>query len=102
LMDLEMPLMDGFEATARIRAWETSGGHHRTPILAISADAFSEDRVRSLAVGMDGFVAKPIVVDELLAALDKCLRARAIDAAPDSGSTAEVCRKLDVAAFLQG
>ena len=73
LMDLHMPFMDGFEATQRIRAWETAGGKRRTPILALTADAFPEDRERCLGLGMDDFIAKPIMIENLLQALGRFL-----------------------------
>ncbi|GAB1393021.1 hypothetical protein MASR1M60_11840 [Rhodocyclaceae bacterium] len=73
LMDLQMPIMDGFEATQRIRAWETAGGKRRTPILALTADAFPEDRERCLSLGMDDFIAKPIMIEDILHALGRFL-----------------------------
>ncbi len=64
LMDCHMPRMDGFAATAAIRAQE-NGADRRTPIVALSAGAMSEERERCLAAGMDGFLAKPLVPAEL-------------------------------------
>jgi PAS domain S-box-containing protein len=65
LMDLQMPVMDGFEAAAAIRAM----GLDSLPILAMTANAMEDDRRRALQAGMDGYLAKPIDVDELVAAL---------------------------------
>ena len=65
LMDLQMPVMDGFEAASAIRAM----GYTTLPILAMTANAMEEDRRRAQQAGMDGFLEKPIDVDELVNAL---------------------------------
>jgi PAS domain S-box-containing protein len=69
LMDLHMPGMDGLEATRRIRAIEAEQDGPRTPIIALTASASSEDREACLAAGMNGFVVKPLDRDRLAAAL---------------------------------
>jgi CheY-like chemotaxis protein len=71
LMDCHMPGMNGYEATAAIRAQEGVG--HHTPIIAITAGARQEDRERCLAEGMDSYLAKPIDKDELLAVVAHAL-----------------------------
>jgi hypothetical protein len=73
LMDLQMPVMDGYVATEQIRQWasDNSGGH--VPIIALTADAFEEDRKRCEAVGMDDFLTKPIAIDTLKLALARWL-----------------------------
>jgi nitrogen fixation negative regulator NifL len=76
LMDCQMPVMDGFEATGRIRQWEAAHGRQRLPIVALTAGAFEEDRDHCLAVGMDDFLAKPVSVKELDAALGNWLAPR--------------------------
>ena len=65
LMDIQMPVMDGYTATRKIRSLENKA-IAKIPIVAISANAFDEDREASLAAGMNGHLAKPIVVEELL------------------------------------
>jgi len=76
LMDIQMPVMDGFEATTRIRDAETAGA--RLPIVAMTAHAMEGDRDRCLAAGMDGYISKPVN----LAALGKVLAGLHRDASP--------------------
>ncbi|MGA2300982.1 MAG: response regulator [Candidatus Acidiferrum sp.] len=64
LMDVQMPEMDGFEATAALRQIEHSSGAH-LPVIALTAHAIKGDRERCLAAGMDGYLAKPIHPEEL-------------------------------------
>jgi signal transduction histidine kinase/CheY-like chemotaxis protein len=66
LMDLQMPVMDGFEATTRIRERERSTGAH-LPIIALTANAMVGDQDRCIQAGMDGYVSKPIDIERLLA-----------------------------------
>jgi CheY-like chemotaxis protein len=65
LMDMEMPEMDGPEATRRIRAMEAETGKKRIPIIAMTANAMHEDRDRCLASGMDDHVPKPVEMNKL-------------------------------------
>ena len=75
LMDCQMPEMDGFEATARIRALETGSGRH-VPIIAMTAHAMMEDRDRCLAAGMDDYLTKPIRREILMQGLARWLTVR--------------------------
>jgi CheY-like chemotaxis protein len=72
LMDVQMPIMDGFAAVAAIRAAEVATGRH-TPIIALTAGAFVEDRDRCLAAGMDAYVTKPFTAARLCEAIEKLL-----------------------------
>ena len=76
LMDLQMPGMGGLEATAAIREAERGDGR-RLPIVAMTAHAMTGDRERCLAAGMDGYVAKPIRIPDLVAALAQATGQRA-------------------------
>jgi CheY-like chemotaxis protein len=73
LMDIQMPVMDGFAATAEIRRWEQDTGQSRLPIVALTAGAFEEDRQRAFACGMDDFLTKPIAMGPLKVALSRWL-----------------------------
>lgn len=68
LMDVQMPVMNGYEATKQIRALDDPALAGIT-ILAMTANAFDEDRKRALKCGMNGFLSKPIIIEELLGTL---------------------------------
>ncbi|WP_336605504.1 hybrid sensor histidine kinase/response regulator [Stutzerimonas stutzeri] len=80
LMDCEMPVMDGFEATAQLRAWETSEARPRTPVVALTAHILSEHRARARAAGMDGHMAKPVDIAQLRELIEHWARSRAATA----------------------
>lgn len=73
LMDLRMPVMNGYEATQAIRSSEKEDAH-RIPIIALSADAYNEDIERSLAYGMNNHLAKPIDPQSLYKELSICMK----------------------------
>ncbi|MBF0627514.1 MAG: response regulator [Magnetococcales bacterium] len=78
LMDMQMPVMDGLEATRHIREWETMRGQKEpVPILAMTANALSGDRERCLEAGMNDYLAKPVLWETLVAKLSQWLPQRA-------------------------
>ena len=83
LMDIQMPEMDGFEATAAIRAKEELTGRH-VPIIAMTAHAMKGDQERCISAGMDGYVSKPIRTSELFSTLERMLSNK--DSAPANDS----------------
>ena len=82
LMDVQMPVLDGYGATAKIRQWEAEQGEPRRTIVALTADAFTEDREHCLRVGMDDFLAKPIDLEQLTAMLQRWLAPQQEPAVP--------------------
>jgi len=79
LMDIQMPEVNGFEATAAIRKREASSGKH-VPIVALTAHAMKEDRERCLSAGMDAYITQPIRPKELFAAIESVMANKAVPA----------------------
>jgi PAS domain S-box-containing protein len=74
LMDVQMPEMDGLEATQTIRASEAAAGRRRIPIIALTADAMQGDEARCLGAGMDAYLSKPVSQSQLLTVLERWLQ----------------------------
>lgn len=72
LMDLQMPIMGGVEATGQIRAWEKENNRRRLPIIALTAHAMLGDREKCLNADMDDHITKPLKMNLLLQAINKC------------------------------
>lgn len=87
LMDIGMPGMDGFETTARLR--ESGGPMAAVPVVALTANVLPETVSRSRAVGMQGFIAKPIRLEELLATLARIIPPDGVGAVALTGDTAQ-------------
>jgi CheY-like chemotaxis protein len=98
LMDLHMPVLDGYAATEQIRQWEADNQRTRLPIIALTADAFEEDRQHCLAVGMDDFLTKPISINALASALGEWLPAVRTRQVPLQAQMA--FKPLDAPAFV--
>ncbi len=98
LMDCQMPLMDGFAATAAIRALPDE--RSRIPILALTANALQGDEAQCLAAGMDGFLPKPVTLGQLSKALERWLRpavaAPADTAAPATATPPHVAGSINM------
>jgi two-component system, sensor histidine kinase and response regulator len=88
LMDIQMPEMDGFQATAAIRARERWTGRH-LPIVAMTAHALREDRGRCLDSGMDAYIAKPVQADVLIRAVEEAVFGPDRGEAPGSGGPSQ-------------
>ena len=104
LMDVQMPKMDGLEATALIREKEKGTGRH-IPIIALTAHAMKGDREACLAAGMDGYVPKPLRADELLSVMRELVverRETAVIAAPSKVEEGDVFNVEQALASVDG
>jgi CheY-like chemotaxis protein len=82
LMDIQMPIVDGYEATAKIREWERTNNRRRTPIVALTAAALEEAMHRSKAAGCDAHVTKPVKKSTLLAAIRDLVESNPVNDKP--------------------
>jgi HPt (histidine-containing phosphotransfer) domain-containing protein len=83
-MDMFMPLVDGYQATAAIRKWEAENNAPRTPVIALTAAAMSGDKEKSLDAGCDFHVAKPVSKSVLLGLIESLLEGRTAEAPKSS------------------
>jgi response regulator RpfG family c-di-GMP phosphodiesterase len=87
LMDCQMPVLDGYQASMQIRRWEAENGRPHLTIVALTASAFEDDRQHCLDAGMDDFLTKPIAIEKLMATLAHWLAAGAAGIVPASQTT---------------
>jgi CheY-like chemotaxis protein len=97
LMDLQMPVLDGYSATRQLRAWEAQTGRARLAVVSLTAGAFEDDRQRCLDAGMDAVLTKPIAMDQLQATLARWLAAQPPAVAAQDAVPVRDDRPLDVA-----
>ena len=79
LMDIQMPNVDGYEATSTIRVWELANSRRRTPIVALTASALEEAMNRSKAAGCDAQITKPVNKSTLIAGIRNAIEGNALD-----------------------
>ncbi len=91
LMDCQMPKLDGYATTRRLREWERRTGRERTPVIALTANALNGDAARCFEAGMDRYLSKPFTIDQLHRILESC--------APDAESEAQSEAQSEVAAL---
>jgi CheY-like chemotaxis protein len=98
LMDCEMPKMNGFEATALIRSKSSKVRNHAVPIIALTANAFDQDREKCLDAGMNDYLTKPVRMEKLGMALDKWL----MPGAPQMQLAPPLFEEAELLEYLEG
>ncbi|CAN5813493.1 hypothetical protein BH23ACT11_BH23ACT11_01730 [soil metagenome] len=99
LMDLHMPEMDGYEATAEIRRRESILNSRHTPIIAMTANTMRGDRAKALESSMDDYIPKPITLDQLREVLERWIPAESVHIPEDDADTADEVEVLDISAL---
>ncbi|WP_088280783.1 ATP-binding protein [Ideonella sp. A 288] len=99
LMDWQMPDMDGLEVTRRIRAGQAGGAAQGMPIVALTANAFAEDRTACLEAGMNDFLTKPVLADRLLAVVQRWAGVPLPAMAASSEAAARASRQVDLPVY---
>jgi len=79
LMDIQMPNVDGYEATSTIRVWELTNSRRRTPIVALTASAHEEAKNRSMAAGCDAHITKPAKKSTLIEGIREAIEGNLLD-----------------------
>jgi signal transduction histidine kinase/DNA-binding response OmpR family regulator/HPt (histidine-containing phosphotransfer) domain-containing protein len=89
LMDCQMPKLDGYATTRRLREWERRAGRDRTPVVALTANALNGDAARCFDAGMDRYLSKPFTIEQLFRILESCVPddEGKSDAGPESPSS---------------
>ena len=82
-MDMQMPILDGVETTRKIRAMEIGAGGH-VPIMAMTANAFEEDRRKCFEAAMDGFVVKPVSAQSIREEMERVLALQVVTEGKDA------------------
>ncbi len=101
LMDCQMPDMDGYETTRHIREGEAGAEWQAIPIVALTANVLAPDKQRCLDAGMDGYLGKPIQIEELKAVLDRWKKSAAVSPNSDSASSEKISTPPAVAPVIQ-
>lgn len=95
-MDIQMPVLDGIEATQEILDFEEDYAHHHIPIIALTANALKGDRERFMAAGMDEYTTKPLVRSEIISLLNNFLSHKIVEINPVPKSVREIAASTEI------